>query len=380
MSSIPYFRSAFQSNVKPNSISASQPPSSGKRKRHVSDLHEHSPDGQTEDVTDRQDIVSEAGTWEPVHDTVIASDYESPANSSSRPLDSGGSAAQESSRKAKVARQFAALQPPLTGPFRRESKAPLTYASKKRGLRQQHHEVLVAIMHRSLLDGDSQRAGRAWGMLMRAETSSHSFDPCTGSRWGLGAEIHMQQSIQQRHSISDQLTDSEAIKCSAHNLAILLGSEGFAKAKRYYERLIIQHPYQKALPFATNAMDFYLAMFDFWLRFIIDQQSIAEQDYLEGSPSTDNVDIVEEQHGADGTPILTEDCRGQLEKEKIRDNILRRVQELADRLNSLLSSPPYSDQASFWSMSAMVAQWIADLSLQTRLSAASNGVRKTSPV
>ena len=57
-------------------------------------------------------------------------------------------------------------------------------------LRRTHLNVLSTVMHRCLQDRDYDRAGRAWGMILRTQaTHGNAVDLRNHGRWGIGAEI-----------------------------------------------------------------------------------------------------------------------------------------------------------------------------------------------
>ena len=234
------------------------------------------------------------------------------------------------------------------------------------GYRQQHLRALMAVMHRSMLEANYPRAGRAWGALLRAETSGHSFDLRTGDRWGVGAEILLQSNRVAYPTLMAEPGKISDTHCTVHVLKSVFSPDGFAIVKEYYERLILQYPYRKTLPNITNPLKFYPAMFSAWIKSIIDQRILMER-VLETSNSkkVGGQDPLsdESESGRDSTsplnrPTKEYNCR------QIRMKTLSRAYEVAERLASLTSSPPYSDITCFWKLSGMVAQWIADLHLE----------------
>lgn len=130
----------------------------------------------------------------------------------------------------------------------------------KFGLRQQHLDCVIAVLHRSILDQDFKRAERAWASLLRAEINGQSFDLRTGSRWGVGAEVLL-RSDDRYWQRGQQSRRPEQSRTDVHSST---------KAKTYLERLILQHPHRKAVPHAIGPTDFYLAMFSLWIRSIAD--------------------------------------------------------------------------------------------------------------
>ncbi|MCJ1422279.1 hypothetical protein MMC29_000159 [Sticta canariensis] len=238
------------------------------------------------------------------------------------------------------------------------------------GLRQQHLAALTIILHKCILEGDYTRAGRAWGILLRAEVNGHIMDVRTHDRWGFGAEILSRQRLQPVDSPSRQqrsfTLEDHSIKQVLFDSKQWFSSEGFEQARGYYERLILQHPYQTALPNAVGASDFYPAMFGLWI--------YAEQEKYESSLKSfpeAGINLVqdarktEQTHQRDLSPYPH--AEAQLKKELIKKAFLRRCQEIAARLDELLVSPPFSDSARLGDLQCMVNKWIEDFSITTLL-------------
>lgn len=220
------------------------------------------------------------------------------------------------------------------------------------GLRRQHLAVLTAVLHRCMLEGDCVRAGRALGMLLRADLGGHSFDPRTGGIWGFGAEILMyrdsQLATKQTQEQNEQLEEPvEAIsltdRWTGHRKGSLFTSDGFKKAKDYYERLVLQYPYRKAAPTSVSSVDFYPAMFGLWIYTVQEEGKRVYNAAREGNGG----ELHQEQE---------QDIRAD-----IRKQALEQISEINARLDELLVSPPYSDHATLWRLRGMVAVWEADL-------------------
>lgn len=58
-------------------------------------------------------------------------------------------------------------------------------------LKIQHLSVLVAIMMRNLEEGDMERAGRAWSLLLRMQIAGKGIEIRKTGFWGIGAELLM---------------------------------------------------------------------------------------------------------------------------------------------------------------------------------------------
>ena len=130
----------------------------------------------------------------------------------------------------------------------------------------QHLGVLTTILHRSLLEGDFVRAGRAWGMLLHERFGKDPVDIRHGGRWGIGAEILFRQTT--------------AGTNTSNKTSHIFTRPGFEAAKAYYERLIIQYPSRSARSSASSSLQFYPAMFSLWV-YVVDYESKVARDALE---------------------------------------------------------------------------------------------------
>lgn len=222
------------------------------------------------------------------------------------------------------------------------------------GLRKQHLAILVAVLHKCLLAGDYLRAGRAWGMLLRAELDGHSMDVRAHGRWGIGAEILLFRDTQlaqrQQHPVDDeggapddQSADGQEKRLE--NLPPLFSHEGFSKARDYYERLILQYPYRKVIPNAISSLDFYSAMFGLWV-------------YAAQHKHKSILNDSEANHALSGPKSTSahEEMRPEVEHATFQSST-----EIATHMDELLVSPPYSDSLQLWRLRGMVALWMADL-------------------
>ncbi|KAI5299950.1 hypothetical protein KEM55_000847, partial [Ascosphaera atra] len=151
-----------------------------------------------------------------------------------------------SSRK-KVERELAHSSQPLFDPT----------PNGQRTLRLQHLAVVTTILHRCLSEGDYMRAGRAWGLILRDSVGGSHVDVRQAGRWGIGAEILLW---------SDQNNGKATqVQQEPSNTKQWFTRKGFERAKEYYERLILQFPYDKRHKNSTNPLHFYPAMFGLWI-------------------------------------------------------------------------------------------------------------------
>ena len=234
------------------------------------------------------------------------------------------------------------------------------------GRRQQHLRVLMAVLHRSMLEADYSRAGRAWGMLLRAEISGHSFDLRTGDRWGVGAEISMQSNRSMNVACATDQNDSPSMDRNVQILENVFSLDGFTIVKDYYERLLLQYRYQKTMPNLTNPLKFYPAMFSLWIKSILDQRQLAErvQDVGRSKQVRDQESFANGSESVRDNTTPLDSTTKEHDRQQIRKKSLSRAYELAELLAALTSSPPYSDMAYFWKLSGMIAHWVSDLHLE----------------
>jgi hypothetical protein len=132
-------------------------------------------------------------------------------------------------RSNNLQKDLAALNPPLYVP-------PPGEQDTTQSLRRHHLGVLTTLLHTSLLKHDFVRAGRAWGMILRTNIHGRPLDVRTHGRWGIGAEILMRKTSPDINS---------------QGSAPMISDQGLDTAKDYYERLILQFPFQKTNPNAN---------------------------------------------------------------------------------------------------------------------------------
>lgn len=259
--------------------------------------------------------------------------------------------------KGRISNELATVKPSLYVAAGRLLTATAEKVSSNMGLRQHHLSTVTAILHRCLLDRDYIRAGRAWATLLRAEQNGHSMDLRTHGRWGVGAEILMQCESQmaQKH-LDHSVVESANATC---NLGVK--AESMEKSLEYYERIILQYPYRKAFPDATGPLDFSIAMFSLWIYTVKERSSIALMAVhsSDGDTNEDNAD--ESDDNAQRSSASDMESDRYLKQEQVKRNTLQSTHEIANRLDGLLESPPYSDNAKFWKLRGEVSLWIADL-------------------
>ena len=243
-----------------------------------------------------------------------------------------------------LSNRLANLDPPIYNP---------SPGSRYLPLHQQHLGAITALLHRALSEGDFDRAGRALSLILRDEVGGRGLDIRAEGRWGIGAEILLRQGTQVRHKQKvqdiDRPNDAEnSIK--PEQGPVWFTRKGFEDARRYYERLIVQYPFHKPNPGAVSALDFYPAMFGLWL-YVVQEESKLHAEPLDNSTfsgMSQNEDSADPQRGL--SSILASKQRS-----------LGQAREIADRMDSCMTTIPYSDDFELIRLRSMVALWIADL-------------------
>ncbi|KAK7900539.1 hypothetical protein LTR67_002821 [Exophiala xenobiotica] len=219
----------------------------------------------------------------------------------------------------------------------RLSTAPRAqYHEAPRSLHLQHLAALTAIVHRSLLEENFPCASRALGLLFRDASIRRSVAVRSQGYMGVGAEVLLRQG---------NITRSASRSTSA---SVPFAREGFENAKRFYERLIVKHPYHKSWPGSVNAVDFYLALFNIWI-YVVHAEHNAEvpvPSRTESPPGSSHL----------LSPLERADVSSE---QKVRE--LEEAEEIAARMDTCMAILPYKDEPELIRLRAMVAQWIADL-------------------
>ena len=260
--------------------------------------------------------------------------------------------------KGRISDELATLKPALHVGTGRVPTATVEKTLGSTGLRKHHLNNITAILHRCLSEGDYIRAGRAWAMVLRAEQNGQSMDLRAHDRWGIGAEILMERELQ----LAQKTLDHNIVEISSSTPKLTVKAESMEKAKEYYERMVLQYPYRKAFPNATGPLNFAIAMFSTWIYTVKERSSTALMDVC--SPADDVKETDAEPSVRVQRSYIPDSEPGRYRKrEQVRRETLQSAYEIATRLDGLIASPPYSDNARFWKISGEMSLWIADLSV-----------------
>ncbi|KAI9888078.1 MAG: hypothetical protein M1823_000013 [Watsoniomyces obsoletus] len=388
-SSTPYFSFPFKSSVR----------SRNKRKRGaaIKDASAAKTGGR-EDDNDEDQVSDEAvdegyeegsGTQSSVDDSIPSED-DSKKSPKKRPARAKGGIIPQDWEQNFIAGYNPSTDGPLPkgfphhplGPTPRRKRTWGRRASEHRGpsktttsLRRHHISVLTTLLHRCLLDGDYDRAGRAWGLLLRSTINGKPPDLKSEGRWGIGAEILLRQDQNKSHREGSETTSSETSSSSSSSSSSsdeenenekskkrsreAVTMKDFDRAKDYYEQLILEWPHNPHSAKRTNALHLYPAMFGLWI-YAAQQQHFKDAEGEEDSETSDDEDTSTE------SGVSSQEHSG-------RRRELREAEAIASRMDELMLSPPYSDSIDLWHLRGMVALWMADLYLPPRTDVKNGG-------
>ncbi|KAJ5963839.1 Transcription initiation factor Rrn11 [Penicillium vulpinum] len=247
-------------------------------------------------------------------------------------------------------KDLAALSPPIYPP----------QSAQQGNIRFQHLGALTAILHRCMLQGDYVRAGRAWGLILREDYRGFRMDVRNEARWGIGAEILLRRD-QQETTANPDTKVSNAMDSTPINFT----AKGFATAKEYYERLILNHPFMKSSPQSISSLHFYPAMFGLWV-YSTQQESKATRKDIVLRQEEDSDEFSEDENSEFefGHRGKSRDKTGAaITATRARE--LEQAQQIATRMDQLLGSPPYSDSPELLELRGMISLWIGDLLLSS---------------
>lgn len=252
-------------------------------------------------------------------------------------------------------------------------------------LRNRHLSVLTTLLHRCLQEGDIVRASRAWGMLLRVQISGRGIDIRSNGYWEIGAALLMRSLDQKRRNTNgdeengdpdalEQVDDEDAEKRWGTR-------EGLEKVKEYYERLILEFPYNRHFQKSISALDFWPAMVGCeiygiqydqrdGLRRVEKQEKLDDEQDRSGDESLESE---EEQDYEEDMFAINQRRKEKIqhkraekrwvEREKVRLVALNASEALAARLDEVMTIPPYSDSHNMIRLRGMIALYVGDLSV-----------------
>lgn len=216
------------------------------------------------------------------------------------------------------------------------------------------------------------------------QVSGQAIDLRGSGYWGIGAELLIRSLEKRKKFHFEQDVDSDfSEEGEGENTRRWGSKEGLERAKDYYERLILQHPYKRQFDTSISALDFWPAMVACEIYGIQFEhtQSLAklskEEDEDEGEARSESESVeeleLEEDEDEDGGFAASQrrkDLRlarraesRWLLREDVRQTALTASEKLAARLDELMSTPPYSDSHNLLRIRGMLALYIGDLSV-----------------
>lgn len=228
---------------------------------------------------------------------------------------------------------------------------PARQRRKRRNLKKQHFTALNTVLHKCVLEGDFTRASRALGLLLRFKIRGQYVDLRRKDLWGLAGEILL------RRGGATDVQESTTEDCT------FFTEKGFQDAKSFYERLILQYPYQKQRPRDISAVHFYHAMFSLWIMHLQSKycKALYEIDRATNSPGQPQPPDSRD----DPTQVKSQVCdltlRSDEQQMQIKIEQIGEVQALEERLGGLVLQVPYDQDKSMNKLHDDVVQWLYDL-------------------
>ncbi|KAJ5171333.1 Transcription initiation factor Rrn11 [Penicillium coprophilum] len=250
-------------------------------------------------------------------------------------------------------KDLAALSPPIYPP----------QSAQQGNIRFQHLGALTAILHRCMLQGDYVRAGRAWGLILREDYRGFRMDVRNEARWGIGAEILLRRDERENPANPG----ASKVPNPKESTPVNFTTKGFAAAKEYYERLILNHPFMKSSPQSISSLHFYPAMFGLWV-YMTQEESKANRKEIALRQEEEPGEFSEDENSeSEFGHRRKSQNKADAAITAIRALELEQAQQIAARMDQLLGSPPYSDSPELLELRGMISLWIGDLFLSALL-------------
>ena len=274
--------------------------------------------------------------------------------------------------------------------------------SKPSHLKVRHLGVLTAILQRCLAEGDIPRASKAWALLLRAQVGGKGVDLRSTGYWSLGAELLIRRGEQlpassgpgdEGTSHEDDLEGTRLLNPQDSGATVWGTAEGLKRAKDYYARLILQHPYKRQYSTATSALDFWPAMLSCEIYGIqskhqqsLHQLAMRQSDGNNNSGSDhenssfdedsdnsgdDNLGATQEElyfarrAKSESRAAENQQLRIWKRKEELRVHARTAAEKVAARMDELMSTPPFVDSHVLHRLRGYLALYIGDLSILT---------------
>ncbi|KFY36542.1 hypothetical protein V495_07806 [Pseudogymnoascus sp. VKM F-4514 (FW-929)] len=274
--------------------------------------------------------------------------------------------------------------------------------TKPSHLKIRHLGVLTTILQRCLAEGDIARASKAWALLLRAQVGGKGVDLRSTGYWSLGAELLIRRGEQLAASSGtgdegtnrdDDGEETQPMDSQSSETAPWGTADGLERAKDYYARLILQHPYKRQYSTATSALDFWPAMLSCEIYGIQSKQQQSlhrlamRQSDSNNAAASDHEDSLSEEDSnisGDDDPGATQEeiffarrarresraaqqqqLRMWERKEEVRKHARTAAEKVAARMDELMSMPPFVDSHVLQRLRGYLALYIGDLSIPT---------------
>ena len=266
-------------------------------------------------------------------------------------------------------------------------------ASRGSQLRMQHFRVLVAILHKCLLEGDIKRAMRAWTMLLRTQFAGQMVDIRSTGYWAIGVEL-LARSEDTSQPLTEDPEDEENADYEGNerekgvDMENLPGGErewgtraGRAKAVGYLERLSLHFPFRRQHTRVISAVDFWPSMLAIEIYGIQYEQrqalrritAMTEQEASEDESDGSEEDEDSGQIQGDESYAVAErrmarrkhkkEVKYWKKRDEIRITTLTAIQSITARVDELFTDPLYKGNITILEIRAHIAIFVGDLSV-----------------
>jgi hypothetical protein len=260
---------------------------------------------------------------------------------------------------------------------RRKAEKRAKGARRERRAREQNVGVLVAILRRCVEAGDTVRAKRAFGLLVRADIYGKRVDLRSEGYWGLGGEILMTQGQhrQQEWMAGGEYEGQEEGEGEGEGRGGGKRTRRWGSAAnmvdftRYFEELIQLYPYSRLHPNSLSAQDFYPVLFSAEIYNIysefdmaldrVEDEDAADEEFDTGMDADMEDDV---ERGWD-SPSRGREGRWRAAKDKLRLEALEATRQVAGRMDELMQNLPYSKSLEMMRLRGVIALFMGDLAV-----------------
>ncbi|SPQ23728.1 c188f08d-e7c1-45c3-868b-a35cfad8c8e1 [Thermothielavioides terrestris] len=256
---------------------------------------------------------------------------------------------------------------------------------------------LVAAVQRCLAEGDVARARRAFGLLARARVNGRRVDLRFGRAWEMGAEVLLREGEEEEKrpvpgEEGKEEKEEEEEEEEEEERRLARAEERLERLRAYYRFLIQQYPFNKAHPATTaeGVLDFQAALFGAEMeaahashrRGLARLRRSREVDDDDGGMDVDEpaADYGYEPgggwDGGDEAPQRADHhhdhhhhlrglshraLRAREREDELRLAALQRMTDVAQRMDTVMETPPFSRDPELLRLRAMAALYLGDL-------------------